>query len=136
MKMGVKDHVRAAPGRPADGLRVAPALMTNCHAEDQAGHLENAAPGPGRIRAFFRWIDLPLILEPETRSVPVYHKGELVATRQQFDERLTCFLLSARNKQASSPTREEYDRLHYWADKLPELITRVEKSGELPSEED
>ena len=69
-------------------------------------------------------------------ELPVYHKGELVATRRHFDERLTCFLLSARNRNLPRRSREEQDQLDYWSGKFPELVARVEKSGFLMPEND
>lgn len=62
-------------------------------------------------------------------EVPVYQRGELVGTRRQFDERLTCFLL-AQGKQRSGPLpRERRAALDSWAGHFEELLDQVREGA-------
>lgn len=63
-------------------------------------------------------------------EVPVYHKGELVGTRRQFDARLTTFLLSSRNRHSLSRSRDVREDRQYWTERFDQLIDTVK--GEYP----
>lgn len=67
-------------------------------------------------------------------EVPVYHKGELVGSRRAFDERLTVFLLSARNRHYQPRGYWQAQSRDLWAGRLEELIERVRLG--LPLEDD
>lgn len=68
-------------------------------------------------------------------EVPVHHKGELVGTRRHYDERLTMFLLSARNRHfvpleaVSRAARQE------WSGYFAELLVRVRAGLAMPDRE-
>jgi len=68
-------------------------------------------------------------------EVPVHHKGELIGTRRHFDERLTMFLLSARNRHfvpleaGSRAARQE------WSGHFANLLVRVRGGFALPDRE-
>ena len=60
-------------------------------------------------------------------EVPVYHKGELVGTRQHFDERLTCFLLGARNRNGAQRLGRYTAASEFWSERWDTLLERVEQ---------
>jgi hypothetical protein len=58
-------------------------------------------------------------------EVPVYQRGELIGTRQHFDERLTCFLLGkGRQYQTPVPHKRRAD-LDQWQGRFEELVEQV-----------
>lgn len=58
-------------------------------------------------------------------EVPVYQRGELIGTRQNFDERLTCFLLGkGRQYQAAVPHKRRA-ALDQWQGRFEELVEHV-----------
>lgn len=61
-------------------------------------------------------------------EVPVHHRGELVGTRRVFDERLTIFLLSARNRHYQPVDRNSAALRRDWAGYFAVLVAKV-RSG-------
>ncbi|MEQ1497275.1 MAG: hypothetical protein ABL914_01325 [Novosphingobium sp.] len=66
-------------------------------------------------------------------EVPVHHKGELIGTRRQFDERLTIFLLSARNRHFVPFERQSTDARREWAGYFADLLVRVRSGQPMPN---
>lgn len=64
-------------------------------------------------------------------EMPVYHRGALVGARRQFDERLTMFLLSDRNRRAVRRGRDDGFASAIWAARLEELIGKVRRGEAL-----
>jgi hypothetical protein len=60
-------------------------------------------------------------------EVPVFHKGEQIGTRRQFDERLTCFLLSARNRQGAQQLGRYRAAADFWSERWDQLLEQVEQ---------
>lgn len=67
---------------------------------------------------------------------PVYHRGELVGSRRAFDERLTCFLLSERNRHALGQDHDARLTLRHLADEFEELVECVRKGIPLIADDD
>ncbi len=59
-------------------------------------------------------------------EVPVFHKGEQVGSRTHFDERLTCFLLAARNRHGAQQLGRYRAAADYWAERWDSLLEMVE----------
>ena len=64
-------------------------------------------------------------------EVPVFHGGEQIGTRRHFDERLTCFLLSARNHQGAQQLSRYRAAADFWAARWDRLLGRVEEGHAL-----
>lgn len=65
MSAGMKHNLRASTHGPPDGFWVAPAFVTDYYTEGQRSDAKNTTLSPkGRIHAFFRRVDLPLVLPP------------------------------------------------------------------------
>jgi hypothetical protein len=69
-------------------------------------------------------------------EVPVHHRGELVGTRRVFDERLTVFLLSARNRLYLPPDPATRDARGSWSGYFAHLVAKVRSGEALPDSED
>lgn len=69
-------------------------------------------------------------------EMPVYHRGELVGSRRAFDERLTCFLLSERNRHALGQDHDARLTLRHLADEFEELVECVRKGIPLIADDD
>lgn len=68
-------------------------------------------------------------------EVPVWHKGEQVGVRRHFDERLTCFLLSARNRAGAQQLGRYRAAADFWSERWDRLLWQVENGGvEWPGE--
>lgn len=65
-------------------------------------------------------------------EVPVHHRGELVGTRRVFDERLTVFLLSARNRHHVPLRHASRDARREWSGYFGELLVRVRSGADVP----
>ncbi|HVR90508.1 MAG TPA: hypothetical protein VHG29_05385 [Novosphingobium sp.] len=63
-------------------------------------------------------------------EVPVFFNGEQIGTRRQFDERLTCFLLSARNRSGAQQLSRYRAAVDFWAERWDGLIAHVEGEDE------
>lgn len=59
-------------------------------------------------------------------EVPVFFNGEQIGTRRHFDERLTCFLLSARNHQGAQQLGRYRAATDFWAERWDLLLDQVE----------
>lgn len=59
-------------------------------------------------------------------EVPVFHKGEQVGTRRHYDERLTCFLLAARNRYGAQRLGRYTAAGEFWSERWDRLLSRVE----------
>lgn len=59
-------------------------------------------------------------------EVPIFHKGEQVGVRRHFDERLTCFLLAARNSNGAQQLGRYRAAADYFAERWDELLDQVE----------
>ena len=59
-------------------------------------------------------------------EVPVFHNGEQVGSRQHFDERLTTFLLSARNRSGAQQLSRYRAAADFYAERWDELLEHVE----------
>jgi hypothetical protein len=59
-------------------------------------------------------------------EVPVFSGGEQIGTRRHFDERLTCFLLSARNHQGAQQLSRYRAAADFWSERWDEMLDRVE----------
>lgn len=58
-------------------------------------------------------------------EVPVYQRGELIGTRQHFDERLTCFLLG-KGRQYKTPVPHKWRAaMDAWTGRFDELVDMV-----------
>ena len=57
-------------------------------------------------------------------EVPIYSKGELIGTRRHFDERLTCFLLGARNRNGAQWLGRYNAASDFWSERWDELLRR------------
>ena len=62
-------------------------------------------------------------------EVPVFHNGEQIGTRTHFDERLTCFLLSARNHQGAQQLSRYRAATDFWAERWDILLDQVENGA-------
>ena len=60
-------------------------------------------------------------------EIPVFHHGELIGTRQHFDERLTCFLLDARNRHGAQRLGRYTAASEFWSERWDSLLARVEQ---------
>ncbi len=56
----------------------------------------------------------------------VFHRGELIGTRRHFDERLTCFLLGARNRQGAQRLGRYGAASEFWSERWDAMLARVE----------
>jgi hypothetical protein len=61
-------------------------------------------------------------------EVPVFFNGEQVGMRQHFDERLTCFLLSARNHQGAQQLGRYRAATDFWSERWDILLDQVENA--------
>lgn len=68
-------------------------------------------------------------------EVPVHHRGELVGTRRVFDERLTVFLLSARNHHHVPLRHASQDARREWSGYFADLLVRVRSGADVPDPE-
>lgn len=59
-------------------------------------------------------------------EVPIYCKGELIGTRRHFDERLTCYLLGARNRAGAQRLGRYNAASEYWSESWDRMIERIE----------
>jgi len=59
-------------------------------------------------------------------EVPVFHKGEQVGSRTHFDERLTCFLLAARNRYGAQQLGRYRAAADFWSERWDALLDMVE----------
>ena len=59
-------------------------------------------------------------------AVPVFFNGEQIATRQHYDERLTCFLLAARNRGGAQQLGRYRAAADFYAQRWDELLEHVE----------
>ncbi|MDE2435368.1 MAG: hypothetical protein KGM49_03815 [Sphingomonadales bacterium] len=66
-------------------------------------------------------------------EVPVHHKGELVGSRRMFDERLTVFLLSARNRFYVPHEAATRTSRGAWAGYFAHLVAQVRSGANLRS---
>ena len=64
-------------------------------------------------------------------EVPVFHGGVQVGTRRHFDERLTCFLLAARNHQVAQQLSRYRAAADFWSGQWDRLLERVEQGHAL-----
>jgi hypothetical protein len=69
-------------------------------------------------------------------EVPVHHRGELVGTRRVFDERLTVFLLSARNRLYLEPGPATRGARGSWSGYFAHLVAHVRSGKALPESDD
>ncbi len=69
-------------------------------------------------------------------EVPVYHRGELVGTRRAFDERLTVFLLSSRNRHNVPLDRASQAARLNWSGYFADLLVKVRSGAALPQLEE
>ena len=58
-------------------------------------------------------------------EIPVWHRGVQVGTRRHFDERLTCFLLSARNGAGAQKLERYTAASEFWSERWDRLLDRV-----------
>lgn len=58
-------------------------------------------------------------------EVPVYQRGELIGTRQHFDERLTCFLLDKGRQYKTPVSYKRRAALDEWQGRFEELVEVV-----------
>ena len=59
-------------------------------------------------------------------AVPVFFNGAQIGTRQHFDERLTCFLLAARNRGGAQQLGRYRAAADFYAQRWDELLEQVE----------
>lgn len=59
-------------------------------------------------------------------AVPVFFNGEQIGTRQHYDERLTCFLLAARNRGGAQQLGRYRAGADYYAQRWDELLHHIE----------
>lgn len=64
-------------------------------------------------------------------EVPVFWGGEQVGNRTHYDERLTCFLLSARNHQGAQQLGRYRAATDFWSERWDLLLDQVENAHEL-----
>jgi hypothetical protein len=70
-------------------------------------------------------------------EVPVFYNGEQVGSRRHYDERLTCFLLSARNHQGAQQLGRYRAATDFWSERWDLLLDQVENAhARLPRGED
>lgn len=62
-------------------------------------------------------------------EVPHFHKGELVHTSRKFDERLTVYLLSARNANGAQQLSRYAAASEFWSESWDKLLARVEEGS-------
>ena len=55
----------------------------------------------------------------------VYHRGELIGTRRHFDERLSCFLLGARNRHGAQRLGRYGAASEFWSERWDAMLARV-----------
>ena len=60
-------------------------------------------------------------------EVPHFHKGELVHVSRKYDERLTVFLLAARNAQGGQQLSRYAAASEFWSESWDKLLARVEE---------
>ena len=58
--------------------------------------------------------------------VPVFFNGAQIGTRQHFDERLTCFLLAARNRGGAQQLGRYRAAADYWSERWDALLEQIE----------
>ena len=61
-------------------------------------------------------------------EVPVFHGGQQVGTRRHFDERLTTFLLSARNRSGAQQLSRYRAAADFYTERWDELLGHVEEA--------
>lgn len=59
-------------------------------------------------------------------EVPVFHLGEQIGTRRHFDERLTVYLLSARNRHGAQRLGRYTVASEFWSERWDQLLARIE----------
>ena len=59
-------------------------------------------------------------------QVPVFFNGEQIGTRQHYDERLTCFLLAARNRGGAQQLGRYRAAADFYSQRWDELLEHVE----------
>lgn len=59
-------------------------------------------------------------------EVPVFYKGERVGTRRHYDERLTCFLLAARNHMGAQQLGRLRAAADFFSERWDALLEQVE----------
>ena len=64
-------------------------------------------------------------------EVPVFHGGVQVGLRRHYDERLTCFLLAARNHQGAQQLSRYRAAADFWSGQWDRLLERVEQGHAL-----
>ncbi len=62
-------------------------------------------------------------------EIPVFHQGEQIGTRRHFDERLTCFLLTARNRHGAQRLGRYTVASEFWSERWDALLERVEQGA-------
>lgn len=60
-------------------------------------------------------------------EVPHFHKGELVHVSRKYDERLTVYLLAARNPRGAQVLSRYPAASEFWSESWDKLLTRVEE---------
>jgi hypothetical protein len=65
-------------------------------------------------------------------EVPVHHRGELIGTRRVFDERLTMFLLSARNRHFVPHEEDTRTARSTWGGYFAGLVAQVRSGTPMP----
>lgn len=60
-------------------------------------------------------------------EVPVFHMGEQIATRRHFDERLTVYLLSARNRHGAQRLGRYTAASEFWSERWDRLLEQIEE---------
>lgn len=60
-------------------------------------------------------------------EVPHFHKGELVHVSRKYDERLTVFLLAARNAKGAQQLSRYGAASEFWSESWDKLLARVEE---------
>lgn len=62
-------------------------------------------------------------------EVPHFHKGELVHVSRKYDERLTVFLLAARNAHGAQQLSRYGAASEFWSESWDKLLARVEEGS-------
>ncbi len=75
MEVRVKHNVCAAPGGPANRLRIPPAFVADRYTERHRAGLKDAAAGAWSVGALFRGVYLDLVLKARGRSVRIDNEG-------------------------------------------------------------
>ncbi|WP_054123414.1 hypothetical protein [Novosphingobium sp. AAP93] len=62
-------------------------------------------------------------------EVPHFHKGELVHVSRKYDERLTVYLLSARNVNGAQQLSRYGAASEFWSESWDKLLARIEEGS-------